>query len=185
MTQAISHQEIVQLAAKVAQEETIKAVEKERAKQRQERYDTKLKNTRLLLKNYRLFKRHDTELDRKGKMDKDTEDVLDLLWSTNTPEKIKVESITQSIIYTEAIREHIDKTLNIYRCMAETSGKTEEERRYRVLMAMYIHEDHRTAEQIAITENIYPRTVYKDLNAAIETMSSLIFGIDFMLFALV
>jgi predicted DNA-binding protein YlxM (UPF0122 family) len=45
-------------------------------------------------------------------------------------------------------------------------------------MATYINDERKTAEEIAETENIERRTVYKNINAAIKPLSALIFGVD-------
>ena len=51
-------------------------------------------------------------------------------------------------------------------------------RNFRVLKAMYIDEIPTTAEAVARVEQIDKRTVYKDIDAAVETLTTLIFGID-------
>lgn len=75
---------------------------------------------------------------------------------------------------------HIDAMLRTYEIICLTSKKPEEQRRYRVLEAMYIKEEPEHVEDIADRENIDVRTVYRDLDAACEKLSALLFGIQWI-----
>ena len=41
--------------------------------------------------------------------------------------------------------------------------------------------DNLTIEEIAAKKNVVPRCVYKDIDAAIERMAKLIFGVDYLI----
>ena len=153
------------------------AEEKERAKK--SRYDRRLHNTRLLLKNYRLFKKHASDAIFNAKQAKESAiDILDGLDDAMLDDSTYVDGIKKSQQRTIVILQHIDEMLNFYRISCEQSGKPEEMRRYRVLTAMYIDPEKKTAREIADKEVVEIGTVYKDLNKAINPLSALIFGID-------
>ena len=153
------------------------AEEKEKA--RKSRYDRRLRNTRLLLKNYRSFKRHAQGAIFNAKQAKENAiDILDGLDDGMLNDNLYVEGIKKSQQRTIIILTHVEEMLRYYRIACEQSGKEEEMRRYRVIMAMYIDDDKMTAQDIAEKENIEGRTVYKDITNAIKPLSALIFGID-------
>lgn len=153
------------------------AEEKEKA--RKSRYDRRLRNTRLLLKNYRSFKRHAQGAIFNAKQAKENAiDILDGLDDGMLNDNLYVEGIKKSQQRTIIILNHVEEMLRYYKIACEQSGKDEELRRYRVIMAMYIDDDKMTAQEIAEKENIEARTVYKDITNAIKPLSALIFGID-------
>ncbi len=153
------------------------AEEKERA--RKSRYDRRLRNTRLLLKNYRSFKRHAQGAIFNIKQAKENPiDILDGLDSAMLDDNLYVEGIKKSQQRTIVILHHVDEMLRYYRISCEQSGKDEDMRRYRVIMATYIDEPKISALEIAEKENIEARTVYKDISNAVKPISALIFGID-------
>jgi len=151
----------------------------EREKSRKSRYDRRLHNTRLLLKNYRLFKKHAEGAIYNAKQVRESAiDILDGLDDTMLNDNAYVEGIKKSQQRTIVILHHIEEMLNFYRISCEQSGKPEEMRRYRVIMAMYIDDQKITAQQIAENECIENRTIYKDITNAVKPLSALIFGID-------
>lgn len=153
------------------------AEEKERAKK--SRYDRRLHNTRLLLKNYRLFKKHASDAIFNAKQAKESAiDILDGLDDAMLDDSTYVDGIKKSQQRTIVILQHIDEMLRYYKAICEQSGKPEEMRRYRVIMAMYIDDERTTAQQIAEKENVENRTIYKDITNAVKPISALIFGID-------
>lgn len=151
----------------------------EKEKARKSRYDRRLHNTRLLLKNYRSFKKHAEGAIFNARQVKERAiDILDGLDDAMLANETYVEGIKKSQQRTIVILHHIDEMLVFYRISCEQSGKPEEMRRYRTIMAMYIDDNKMTAQQIAEKENVEARTVYKDITAAIKPISALIFGID-------
>lgn len=151
----------------------------EREKARKSRYDRRLHNTRLLLKNYRIFKHHAEGAIFNAKQVKESAiDILDGLDDTMLNDNAYVEGIKKSQQRTIVILHHIEEMLRFYKISCEQSGKPEEIRRYRVVMAMYIDEPKMTAQQIAEKETVENRTIYKDITNAIKPLSALIFGID-------
>jgi hypothetical protein len=153
-------------------------IKEEKKAQRKGRYDRRLRNTRLLLKNYRMFKLHVQGAVYTSKGKESAIDILDGLDDYTFNDDLYIESIKRSKERTLIILDHVDEMLHYYRIICEESGKAEEMRRYRVIKATYIDEEKKSAHEIGAQEHIETRTVYKDINAAIKPISALMFGID-------
>lgn len=161
-------------------------IEEERKKERKGRYDRRLHNTRLLLKNYRVLKHHALDAVHTGAranevISENAVDILDDLESMGfrkVDDRLYIESIKRSQQRTRIIIEHIDEMLRYWRIDCEQSGREEALRRYRIVVDTYISDDQMTAEELAQREHIEKRTVYKDIKAAMRPLSALILGID-------
>lgn len=158
-------------------------MEEERRKARKGRYDRRLHNTRLLMKNYRALKHHalgavHTGAQANEKIEENAVDILEELDDERVDDRLYIESIKRSQQRTRIIIEHIDEMLRYWKIDCEQSGKEEALRRYRVVFATYIGDDQIAAEDLAQREHIEKRTVYKDIKAAMRPLSALIFGID-------
>ena len=173
--------EIIKLAVEAGTQAGIMAWRQEHNNLRKGRHDRRLRNTKLLLKNYRMFNEHCTRaVYEASQIDEKPIDIIDLMWDPYDSSKISVDSIKKSAARTRIIMEHINEMLLIYKAMCDKSEKAEDKRRCRVLHAMYIADTLSTTEKIAIFESIDTRTVYKDIDIACEKMSALIFGIDYL-----
>jgi len=151
----------------------------ERQKAKRSRCDRRLHNTRLLLKNYRLFRKHAEGAVFNARQAKESAvDILDGLDDAALSDGAYVEGIKKSQQRTVIILRHIDEMLRYWRVICEQSGKPEDMRRYRVITALYIDQERLRAEDIAEREGIEPRTIYKDVSTAVKPLSALIFGID-------
>lgn len=161
-------------------------IEEERKRERKGRYDRRLHNTRLLLKNYRVLKHHALDAVHTGAranevISENAVDILDDLESMGfrkVDDRLYIESIKRSQQRTRIIIEHIDEMLRFWRIDCEQSGKDEAIRRYRIIYDTYISDTPTPAEELAQREHIEKRTVYKDIKAAMRPLSALIFGID-------
>ena len=158
-------------------------MEEERRKARKGRYDRRLHNTRLLMKNYRALKHHalgavHTGAQANEKIEENAVDILEELDDERVDDRLYIESIKRSQQRTRIIIEHIDEMLRYWKIDCEQSGKEEALRRYRIVFATYIGDDQIAAEDLARREHIEKRTVYKDIKAAMRPLSALIFGID-------
>ncbi|MDR1630079.1 MAG: hypothetical protein LBS36_07710 [Oscillospiraceae bacterium] len=176
---------ILEIAVQRGTEAGIKAameyLEESKTSQQKGRYDRRLRNTRLLLKNYRVFKSHAQGAVYKATQAKEKAvDILDGLDEFSFDDGLYVESIKKSQQRTIIILKHIEEMLRYYQIDCEQSHKDEEMRRYRIIMDYYIQDDKKSAEEIAEKEHIERRTVYKDINIALKPLSALIFGIDSM-----
>lgn len=157
-------------------------MEEERKRERKGRYDRRLHNTRLLLKNYRSLKHHALgavyDGGRANEIRENAVDILDSLDDERINDRLYIDSIKRSQQRTKIIIEHIDEMLRYWKIDCEQSGKDEAVRRYRIVFDTYIGDDPMTAEELAQREHIEKRTVYKDIKAAMRPLSALIFGID-------
>lgn len=154
-------------------------IEAERKRARKGRQDRRLHNTRLLLKNYRLLKRHTKGAIYNASQAKERAiDILDGLDDYDMNDTLYIESIKKSQERTLIILAHIDQMLELYKAYCYNGGNGEDVRRYGVIMATYIDEPKKSAQEIAGTFEIERRTVYKDITAAITPLTALIFGID-------
>lgn len=161
--------------AKWAVEAALEYLDKQRLKQKKSRYDRRLRNTRLLLKNYDLLKSHcDKSVFNLQHVSENAIDVLDSLDRLDSTAYI--ESIKRSVTKTYIIINHIDTMLELYDAYCQKSKREEDKRRYRVLTAYYF--EGLDMSEIMARENIEERTYYRDNRDAIEKLSALIFGID-------
>ena len=176
---------IMEIAVQRGTEAGIKAamdyLAEERKQLKKGRYDRRLRNTRLLLKNYRSFRNYaKNAVYKASQLKENAVDILDGLDDYSFDDGLYIESIKKSQQRTLIILNHIDEMLRYYKIDCEQSGKDEELRRYRIIMAYYINDPKKNAEQIAEEEHIERRTLYKDINIALKPLSALIFGIDSM-----
>lgn len=177
--QSHSRDEIIRVAAEVGAATGIKAYEDEHKKSKAQHIDTRLRNTKLLLRNYRMFKAHcdNAVYDVVQLTGESLYDIIDAM-AANTGGDSYIESIKNSVARTVTIVQHIETMLHLYEVYCHKSNRPEEERRYRIVSALYIDDDPLSAAVIAQAENIDTRTVYKDIDAAVEKIAALIFGID-------
>lgn len=182
MNGGLSRAEIAKIAAEIGAKAALEELEKEKKKTRDSWYSRKLRNTKLLLQNYRMFKLHadnaifDVESMRE---EESAIEILELMMDGSADRNLFVESIKTSVARTQIIVTHITEMLKLYSVYCTQSPKPEDRRRYNVVYSMYIDEDsNMTVADIAEAEGIDSRTVYKDIDAAVEKISALIFGID-------
>ncbi|MCL1988114.1 MAG: hypothetical protein FWG64_09125 [Firmicutes bacterium] len=155
---------------------TLKAEESKLIKAR---HNKKRANIRLLLSKYRDITRHakNTEYES-SQMPSDTA-IKELLEMIETAEyKFRIESLFDSVIKTQALINHMDKMLAIYKQTCEISDKPETMRQYRIIHALYIADKPKpTIEELAQQEFISPPTVYRDIDTACENLAVLFFGV--------
>ncbi|MBS4198599.1 hypothetical protein KHA93_02915 [Bacillus sp. FJAT-49732] len=159
----------VELIAKT----TLEFWEKEKENQEKRKYDRRLRNIKLLLRNYRSFVKHTSDI----KLDiQIIDERLELEYLDS--DEFKLQSIKQSKEKTLAMIQFINKMLAVFKVMCEQSGKPEDVRRYDVIYYMYISEDKMTAEEISAMHNVAVRTIFLDIEKASKDLSVLVFGID-------
>lgn len=173
----------IEETARKAAREGAKEVVAEQARKAAGRCDRRLRNTKLLLKNYRMFKKHCTGAvytDEAGEHDGQEEEtaleLLDMMLQRNNA--ITVESIRNSCRRTKIMIRHIDAMLGLYETYCAQSDNEALKRGLRIIKAMYIDETAKPVEQIAMQENVSARQVYRDHDAAVDKISMLMFGIN-------
>lgn len=130
-----------------------------------EAYRRRVKATRTILKNYRALNAHCVNAD--SEFGESSDEV-----SGMCGDEIKRCGATS-----RRVMRYINKALDAYKAACESSQKPELSRRWRVIRAMYISDTEQSAEDIADTEHIERRTVFKDISKGVEDLTVLIFGV--------
>lgn len=169
---------MAKVAAEVGARSAIEKLKAEQERARTERRDKRLRNTKLLLQNYRCFKDciENSIFDINQLEKENALEILDLMWEGSG--SLQVDSIKESVTRTAVIVEHVNAMLNIYSIYCERSKRVEDKRRYRIVRDLYFSEVPDTIEGLAKREGVDKRTIYKDIDAAIEKISALLFGVD-------
>jgi hypothetical protein len=166
-------EQVARIASETAVQAALTYLEEEKKKDQEAKRDRRLRNTKLLLRNYRSFVLHCQEL--KTELDNlEDEEYLDEL----DKEELAVEAIKRSKKRTLSMVKFIDKMLTVYRILSTSSDRPEELRQYDTIYHMYIAPKKMTLEEIAECHNVVTRTVQRDINEAVKSLTSLIFGVD-------
>ena len=177
MSETLSIEKVIEIGTQIGIRTAMETIERIKNEKYQGRYDRRLRNTQLLLKNYRNFKAHCKDAVYK-KQNGSVVNILDELDGYVWDNSLFVESIKKSTERTLIILQHVDKMLEIFRYIAEKSGKFEEIVKYKVISLMYIDDSEKTVVDISEEMHIAVKSVYRYKNIGIEYLSGLIFGID-------
>lgn len=171
--------DIYEKAAAIGAKEALKAFEQERKKEYDSRSDRRLRNMKLLLRNYHMLKEHaQNSVFGRTQMEESALDILESMMTMYDNEVI-IESIKRSATRTAVIVSHIETMFDLYETYCDRSQNRDiNMRRYEGLWDMYMAEDILNAKEIAKKQHISVRNVYKDIKIATETLSALIFGVD-------
>jgi hypothetical protein len=171
--------DIYEKSATIGAREAVRIFEQERRKEQEKRADKRLRNTKLLLRNYHVLKEHaENSVFGRTQMEESAMDILESMMSMYDNEVI-IESIKRSATRTAVIVTHIETMFGLYEVYCEKSANKElEQRRYKVIWDMYMAENPLTAKKIAEKQHISKDSVYSDLKVAVERLSALIFGVD-------
>lgn len=167
--------------AEMGAQAAIEAVENERRRYRRARYDRQLRNTKLLLQHYRSLNSHyaNAVWEEDDSEDEDSFcDIMELMNSRSYDDEVFVDSIKQSSKKTRIIMRHVNKMLEEYETMCKESSRPDDLRHWRVIKALYLSPTRTAAMDVAEAERIDKRTVYKDVDAAVEDLTMLLFGIE-------
>lgn len=170
---------IYEKAAAIGAKEALKVFEAERKKEYKGRADRRLRNTKLLLRNYHMLKDHAEEsVFGRTQMEESALDVLESMMSIYDSEVI-IESIKRSATRTAVIVSHIETMFGLYEAYCDKSQNREiDMRRYEILWDMYMAEHTMSPKEIAKKQNVSRDTVYADLRVSTEKLTALIFGVD-------
>ena len=169
--------DIYEKAAAIGAKEAMKTLVKEKKKEQEKKVDRRLRNVKLLLKNYRMLKEHaENSVFGRTQMEESAADILESMMLVYDNEVI-IESIKRSATRTAIIVSHIEVMFGLYRSYCEhTSNREIDIRRYDVLWDMYMAEKRLSVKEIAKKQNISARNVYEDIKVATERLTALIFG---------
>lgn len=171
--------EVYENAAAIGAKEALKMFEQERKKDQGKKANRRLRNTKLLLRNYHMLKEHaENSVFGRTQMEESAVDILESMMSMYDNEVI-IESIKRSATRTAVIVSHIEIMFGLYEAYCGNAPNREiEMRRYEVVWDMYMADTTLSAKEIAKKQNISTRNVYEDIKVAIERLSALIFGVD-------
>lgn len=170
---------IYERSAEIGAQEAMKRFEQERLSDIGKRADRRLRNTKLLLRNYRMLKKHaENSVFRRAQMDESAFDILESMMKSRDNDVI-ISSIKDSAARTAIMVSHVEAMLGLYAAFCEKSPNKEiERRRYDVVWDMYIADDTLSAKEIAKKKGMSKENVYVDLRIAVERLAALIFGVD-------
>lgn len=146
---------------------------KQRDTEEREKKDRRLRNTKLLLRNYHSFRKYVA----RAKMDLwEDERVTDVHALILNGEDL-VKSIKESTQRTLVMIRHLDRALEALKFVCEQEKDTNKasSKQYEILKARFLDRD--TIEAIAETYFINERSVYKAIDAAAERLSIMLFGV--------
>lgn len=175
----IELRELYEKAAVIGAREALKTFEQERKKEQGKRADRRLRNTRLLLRNYHMLKEHaENSVFGRTQMEESAADILESMMSMYDNEVI-IESIKRSATRTAVIVSHIETMFGLYEAYCDkASNRYIERRRYEVLWDLYMAEETLSVKEVAQKHHVAMDTVYTDRRMAVERISALIFGVD-------
>lgn len=170
---------IYEKAAAIGAREAMKKFEQERKKEFGQRTDRRLRNTKLLLRNYRMLKEHaENSVFSRAQMNESAFDILETMMSSYDNDMV-IDSIKKSAERTAIMVSHVETMIGLYSAFCDKSPNREiERRRYDVVWDMYMAEDTMSAKEIAEKQNMSKENVYADLRVAVERLTALIFGVD-------
>lgn len=142
-------------------------VKDERHKQFLHEQTWRLKNTRLLLKNYDILKEHSLEIDT---------DIDMYLKDVFNQDDLKLRSLTGYKARTKKMMEYTDMMLGAYKRYTDKRDDAAR-RRYFTLLHMFITTDKWTFMEVADHFGVTERTSQRDQKEAIQEFSIFMFGI--------
>ena len=170
--------------AEIGAQAAIQAIETENRRYRRARHDRQLRNTKLLLQHYRSLNSHyanavwEEDEEEQSTGAETFAEIMELMSSRSYSEDVIVESIQKSSRKTRIIMRHVNTMLAEFEKMCRSSGRPDDMRRWRVVKALYLDDTRTTAQELAAREHIDKRTVYKYVDAAVEELTTLLFGVE-------
>lgn len=147
----------------------IQAKEKEKAEVKER--DNRLRNVKILLKNYRTLKNYAKRIEGKKVEELEEINVSELFLVGED----LVKSIKQTTKRTLIMIRHVDQALDTLQYIYSLEKHPGTRRQYDILHARYI--EGKKIEDIAEEHGINDRSVYKSMDAAIERLSVILFGV--------
>lgn len=176
---ALDEKEIAKIAAEAGARAALEQAEKIRKEQAKHRGDRRLRNTRLLFKNYDLLKAHceNAIFDKDTLLEDDGACALDILDSIDDLDaRVYIDAIRRSVSRTKIILAHIEQMIEVYRILCDSSQRPEEKRRWRIFYTYNI--EKMKIKDIVEAEHIDRSTYYRDVAVTMKTLSALIFGVE-------
>ena len=178
----VASETAARVASEKAAEIAINVYERQKSRDARQRVDRRLRNTKLLLDNYRCFVAHvnNAVYDIEQAKEESAIFILDMMEQVDGVECMTIESIMRTTTRTAVIVSHIDSMLSVYKSMCENSEYAEDIRRYRIIKSLYIDAPPMSITDLSESESVVPRTIYRDRDIAFNRLAALFFGIDGM-----
>lgn len=165
---------------RMAASEGVKAYKEEQEKAEKERHSRVLNSAKVLVKNYRRFKKmcSSSVYDKDTANETELKEILELMNGSSRNKDFEVMSIKDKVVRTRMIMDHVDTMLGVYERQCMMSPVPEDARRFRVIKGLYLDEKPETAQWLSEEESVTVSTVYRDCKKAFSDLSILFFGID-------
>lgn len=149
-------------------EAVLKAQKKINKEEQQEKKDWKLRNTKLLLKNYRMLHKHCEEIVEQ------LEGYEGILFSSN---ELNLQTLMKYKAKTKKLMNYFDSTFSHYKdfCLAQGINGT---RKIGGIEKMYIDNHKMSVEKISEYYNVDKRTIHRDLKKGADELAIFLFGVD-------
>lgn len=164
--EALTEKQIELITSKVIE---IHEQQKESAEQKEK--DKRLRNTKLLLQNYRSFKKYAEKIEGEKVEELEEVNVMELLIVGED----LVKSIKQTTKRTLVMVRHIDQALKTLEYFYSTEKDSRTRRQYDILHARYVK--GALIREIAEENEIDDRNVYRAIDAAVERLTVILFGV--------
>ena len=182
--QTLTLNEIIEIGTQIGIKTGIEKFEQLKMESLSQRHNRRLGNTKLLLKNYRIFMASASKAVYKAhfnypKLKDSSSKAINILeeMEYNEPDLV-IESIRKSTARTAIIMAHVNKMLEVYKIMSKQSGDKTDSLRYQALDFMYINKQKVTIDEISEKMSYSTRQIERHIDDAIVVLSGLIFGID-------
>lgn len=175
----ITFEKAIEIGVQVGVREALDRMQKEKDDKITYRHDRRLRNTKLLLRNYNKFRLHCKNAVYTSDQLRELE-AIDVLSELNDidDESLYVNSIKKTHDRTYIIVKHINRMIRLYKYSAEMDKDGNAIRRYKAIEMFYISSKNANYEEIAKELSVSEKTISRDLQQGIEDLSGLIFGID-------
>ena len=142
-------------------------LDKDQKRKAKELKDYRLRNTTLLVKNYRMLRVH---------CDTIVEDLEVYEDSVYDPQELTLNTLMKYKARTAKMLDYFDSIFRAYHELAERDTEMML-RRWKTVFQMYVGPDKHTAVDMAEYYGVDERTVYRYLNKAFDELSTLLWGI--------
>lgn len=176
----VSYEDMKHLCREAA-EQGVERYIREREAQQQAENGKMLYNTKRLLEDYTSLKKYVENavrsLEDVEEMDVSfRDDEIMYFFGLRDVDKTSY-SIKRRVALTKIIMAHVDRMLEVYRSVCESSAAVPVQRRWKVVEMKYLKEPKMTTTQIAEALNCDPRLVRMDAKEAVKDLKSYLFGI--------
>lgn len=144
-------------------------IRKDRENERKKFKKRSFHNTRLLMQNYHKIKAHSSVVREH------VEEVQGTFWEHKW---LNLDLLMQNKAKSVKLMKHVDVCLKAYKLMCESSGKPEDERKWKIINEKYIADKLLSEEKLAEKLHVDRTTVNRNCKEALEDLSVILFGID-------